>query len=166
MSETRHKALTEGLAAHLIGLLMADAKIKAPTDAVVRDGLPDDDYGEGNADWETGALVDNTVATIVNGALTANKAAGFYGVAALDANPVVDVLIFRVGSATGSVGARFQLEQLYAFEEPVGFFPDPPVYGPTDTVFIEVEPRDTKAAPGDNLPLLSLVAERKGPFVS
>lgn len=166
MTMDDHKRLRDNLADHLITLLANDGKITAGDQAVVRDGLPDDDYGEGNADWETGALTDNTVATFVNGALANNKYAGFYGLAAQDANPVVDVIIFRVGAGGGQPRARYQIEQLYALDQPVGFFADPVVYRATETVFIEVEPRDTKAAPGDNLVLMSLVAEAKGPFVA
>ena len=166
VTQSDHKFMRDTLADHLITLLANDGKITAGDQAVVRDGLPDDDYGEAQADWETGALTDNTVATYLNGALANNKYAGFYGLAAQDANPVVDVLIFRVGAAGGQPRARFQMEQLYAYEVPVGFFADPVVYRATETVFVEVEPRDTKAAPGDNLVLMSLVAEPKGPFVA
>ena len=159
------RLMRDSLAVNLVWLLLLDAKVPHPESAVVRDGLPDDDYGEGNADWETGALTDNVVATYINGALANNKYAGFYGIAAQDANPVVDVVIFRVGAGGGVPRGRFQIEPLYAEQEAVGYWPEPIVYHPTETVFIEVEPRDTKAAPGDNLVLMSLVGEAKGPFV-
>lgn len=160
------KMLRDSLAQTLANLLKNDGKVITLENAVVREGLPDDDFGEAQADWETGALTDNTVATFVNGALANNKYAGFWGLAAPDPNPVVDTMRFAVGTTGGSTRGRFHLERLYAEQEAIGYFADPIVYHPTETIFIEVEPRDTKAAPGDNLVLMSLVAEPKGPFVS
>lgn len=160
------KLLRDSLANTLANLLKNDGKVITLENAVVREGLPDDDFGEGNTDWETGALTDNTVFTFINGALANNKYAGFWGLGAQDANPVVSTIRFAVGSTGGSTRGRFHLERLYAEQEAIGYFADPIVYHPTETVFIEGEPRDTKAAPGDNLVLFSLIAEPKGPFVS
>lgn len=162
------KYVRDTLSETLVRLLQNDGKIINPDNAVVRDGLANADYAVGNAtaqNWITPALVANTVATFINNPMTNNKYAGFYGVSTSSANPVISLLRFAIGATGGSTRGRFQLEMIYAELQPVGYFPDPVLYAPTETVFVEVTPYVANAA-GERMVLKSLVAEPKGPFVS
>lgn len=161
------KLLRDSVAVTLIQLLQNDGKIITPADGVVRDALPNNDYNLTNNAWLTGALTANTVAAYINNALANNKYAAFWGVATDDpaiANYIY-LLRFAVGSSGGSTRGRFQLERMYAQQDVVGYFADPVIYHPTETVYVEVTNRATYAT-GIRLELLSLVAEPKGPFVS
>ena len=161
------KFIRDSLAIALISLLKNDGKIIDFSSGVVRSGLANADFAVGNAtaqNWVTPALTANTVATYINNALVNNKYAGFYGVCSI-ANPACASLRFAVGSTGGATRGRYQLQQLYAELQSVGYFPDPIIYAPTETVFVEVVPTATVAA-GEALPMLVLIAEPKGPFVS
>ena len=163
------KALRDSLAVRLVSLLQHDGRVLNPNEAVVRDGLPSTDYtiANGQNTWLSPALTANTAAAHLNAALANTKYAGFWGFASDDPKMVtVGVYLLRLmlGSGGNTLG-RFQLERAWAEEITVGYFSEPVIYNPNQTVYAEITPRTTDAA-GVRLQLLSLVAEPRGPFVS
>jgi len=132
---------------------------------VIRDVLPAGDLGLGNNWWLSAALVANTEMTFINVALGNRRHLAFYGVSTEAAAPAISMAYFRIGATGSSTFLLANLEGLYAEQEPVGYFSEPVIYVPNETVFIRLLPRVTNAA-GERIKLHALLAEPKGEAVS
>ncbi len=132
---------------------------------VIRDAVPNTDFGLTSNWWLSAAMVANTEMTLLTVALNNKRHVGFYGVWVEGANPAVSMLYFRIGATGSTTFALFNLEELYAEEIAIGYFPEPVIYVPNETLFIRALPR-IAAAGGERIGLKCLIAEPKGEQIS
>jgi hypothetical protein len=160
------------LASHLAALMIRAGLVSKPSEVTVRDGLPTTDFTQAlypaPESWRTpaaGVLV-STWTAMVNAPLGNSKFMAFYGVYNEQAIPTVVATQFRLGAN----GVTFQvqhLQQLYSEQEAVGYFADPIIFAPNDTVWIGVYCRTALGAValpalGEPIGFKCLVAERIG----
>lgn len=159
------KVLRDNLADRLVNYAINSGIATSADALVVRDALPNTDFGLTSNWWLSGAMVANTEMTFLTVALNNKRYVGFYGVWSESATPEVSMLYFRIGATGASTFALFNIEPLYAEQEAVGYFPEPIIYAPNETLFIRALPR-IAAAGGARLGLKCLICEPKGEQVS
>ena len=135
---------------------------------VVRDIVPNLDINVAplnTSQWITGALVAGVVPiNYVNAPLANNKILAFYGIADLEANPVVDVVFFRVGATGGSTRGIAHLAQMFSKMTTDGYLDMAIVYDPQEVMFIQVVANAIAAT--ERLILLGRVIEPVGATIS
>ena len=161
----KEEALRRELEEALTRLSINAGIVTSRESLVVRDVLPNADLGLATNSWLSPALVANTEVTFVTVALGNRRHLAFYGVSTESAAPSISMIYFRIGATGSSTFLLANLEGLYAEQETVGYFSEPVIYVPNETVFVRVLPRVTNAA-GERIRLHALIAEPKGEAVS
>jgi hypothetical protein len=159
------KRLRDGLDAKLRQLLINAGYAHTPDEVMVRDGLPTVDFGlSTNRTWTTGALTAGTRYTYVNVALANNKFVGVYGISYYSSLYAISEVTLAYGASGATTLGSYEIEQLYTEQIPKGYFVEPVIYGPNDTMFFTVFPRLSSS--GETLVIMSLVAEPVGQVVA
>lgn len=91
---------------------------------------------------------------------TSFQSFGIYGYASLSPNPLIDEIDFSVGSA--ATLAKIPLDILYAEQDVIGYFSDPLIYNPQETVNVTLLSQVAVAAGTESFQILGYVAEPVG----
>ncbi len=162
------KMLRDRAAQRLLDQAITEGFISSAAEAVVRDGLPNTDFGLAQRLWAVPAaalpLVAGTQFTYVNFAVPNNKVIAVYGLGIRDARMNVSSISFQEG-AGATTYAVFELEQLYTRMETAGYFSMPVIYPPNKTMFIVGTPGAADAL-APQITLYTLVLEQLGANVS
>lgn len=115
-------------------------------------------------EWVPAAGTAGTDLVYVNSALSANKFVVIYGVAIIDTHairPFVTAIRFRSG-AGAVTKLEVDLQRGYAYDEWVWFLDDPVWYGPSETVYVELEVGTTWVAGDIEVPIFGYIFEPSG----
>ena len=143
----------------LVKKLVDEGIVTARGEVVLREGLPNTDYGLANETWVTGAQVANQYNNYINNALNQRRYAGHYGMANLSANPGISAVRYMVGAAGANTFEVVPCEAMYAEMVISAYFTPPVLYKPGETVFIQTY---GTIAQTERFILRSLIAEPSG----
>jgi hypothetical protein len=167
--EKRDPWLKNVISASMARAIQSKAVISEGT-AHVRTVEPVTDFGMAAGGWLAPAFgVIGTAVTVFNGVATPqlanNRFVVFYG-CFIEAIPCpANLLIFREGAVGGSTYGMFEMSELAARNETVGWFSEPIWYEPQAVMLVQWTPRVVVAA-GARMGLLGFTIERKGTTVS
>jgi len=147
---------------------------------VVRQALPNVDFGQGAVGWTIEQYRNPAIAAagwgspFDAGALPANaptlaqsKLAVFYKFADYSANPVMQGVRFRVGGTGATTKATFHFQlDVNSKLEPDVYFTEPVVYDPQDVVYIEAYYNGIVGLYGEAFAFGCFIVERIGANVS
>ena len=104
----------------------------------------------------------------VNAQLGNNKFLIIYGMAVIEAavRPHVSAMRFKTGTGGANTKAEVDLGRGYAFRDTAWYLDDPVVYGPSETVYIELEVAVPWSVGDLLLPLMGFVFEPAGQAVA
>lgn len=148
------------LSENLVTRLVNEGIVTSRGEAVVREGLPNTDYGIANEVWITAAaLTANAFNNYVNNALNQRRYSLHYGFANLSANPGVSAVRYMVGAAGANTMGVVPCEAMYAELIVSAYFKPPVLYKPGETVFIQLYAR---LAQIEQFVLRSMIGEPSG----
>lgn len=145
-----------------------DAAQVTPRDLRANDDLGLSQGTEVN-EWVPAAGTAGTDLTYINAALGANKFLIIYGIVVRSIQPVrpfVTAVRFKTGSAGANTKAEVDLQRGYAYEMWSWYLDDPVVYGPSETVFIQLEVGQTWVLGDIEVPISGYVFEPAGQTVA
>ncbi len=149
---------------------LATKVVARESEALVRAPEPVIDFGMAAGGWLAPAMgAIGTAVTVFNGVaapqLANNRVVVWYG-CFVEAIPFpANLLIFREGAAGGSTYGLFEMSEMAARNETVGYFSEPIWYDPQRVMLIQWTPRIVAAA-GARLGLMGFIIEPKGATVS
>lgn len=153
-------------------LMLRSGRGESPEQVTVRDLRANDDLGLSQGtetnEWVPAAGTAGTDLTFINSALGANKFLVVYGCAVVSAQvrPYVTAIRFKTGAAGANTKLEVDLQRGYAYEIPSWYLDDPVVYGPSETVFIQLEVAVTWAVGDLTLALAGYIFEPSGQTVA
>lgn len=176
ISPEQHDFVRESIETDLLKkAAMARSEI---TDWRVRQLLPWTDLGIVSAGqagtltdfWGCGALVASTALIYVNHILENTEFIAIYGIQIRDTNPAVIKALFQTGVAASTM-AHFNIENMYAAQEPELITPEYLYYAGNARVYVQLIPDAVGKAVGadgvsDHVVLLGLMCQPAGEVIS
>lgn len=155
-----------------IELMLRSGRGEDQAQVTPRDVRANDDLGltagTENNEFVPAAGTAGTDLTYINNALTANKFLIIYGVAvnSVVVRPHVSAIRFQTGAAGNNTKAEVDLQRGYVYNIHSWFLDDPVLYGPSETVFIQLEVANTWALGDIMIPIMGLIFEPAGQTVA
>lgn len=160
LTEGEIKDLRQSAIDGLLAVALATGIGADKSEIVIREGMPNADFGVTNENWVTAALNANAWnAGVINNAMGNAKAACFWGVFNADTNPQISAIRWRLGAnGTGATKVQVEIQDMLT-ELQNSAYMSPVFYKPNDTVYIDYY---GLAAVTQKLGFRVLVAERVG----
>jgi len=148
-----------------------------PRNLLIRDSLPNTDFGVGIGGPAVGAGTDESWLEQIAGVagvehqyfvavLPVDRCIGFYGISVESAPAPVSRVRLTLGAASAQIRGVYQLEKLYTRLETAGYFSEAVIFTRNETVRVMVMCRLAYAALVNRLELMARTAEPIGGVVS
>ncbi len=137
-----------------------------------RDVRANDDLGitagTENNEYVPAAGVAGTDLTYINQALTSNKFLIIFGIAvnSVATRPLISAVRFQTGAAGNNTKAEVDLQRGYPYNIHSWFLDDPVLYGPSETVFIQLEVANSWSVGDVTVPIMGIIFEPAGQTVA
>ena len=155
------KALTRAVETQLIDVAARILNIPKE-EVIIRDALPATDFGLAYEYWSNPALSANAYTEYFSQKLV-DKAAAFYGITNLAADPKATGARFYVGPGRTKLVDIVQFEDIYTLAENVsGYFKEPIIFSVDQTVTCDLYAKAAVAAGAEPVVWKVLIAERAG----
>jgi len=130
---------------------------------VVRDILPKTDLGLTNEEWVTPSLTADAYTKYFDIKLPDNRFICFFGAGNNAADPIVTLVVLKMGPAGGTTKGTMEIEEMYAEDVPICLTDEAILYRGGDHIYVDVW---AKASGTEPLVLKGMVCEPYGQIIS
>ena len=155
-----------------IELMLKSGRGESAAQVTPRDVRANDDLGitagTENNEYAPAAGAAGTDLVYINQQLGANKFLIIYGVAVNSpaVRPQITAVRFKVGAAGNNTKAEVDLQRGYVYNIASWYLDDPVFYGPSETIYIELEVATAWAVGDIQVPIMGYIFEPAGQTVA